>query len=121
MIIQKNTIEKAISVLKQTPNITSDLGDLCVALQQMLTNENNQNSYVNLIDKEAYFAKILWQAEDIRSHLREEGLPDTDETVDEVLSYISVSAMEDCSDGWLYIYDAVAKYEENHPQPPILK
>lgn len=98
MRFTKTEIEKAITELSN-PKMKS-------FLQAVLNDKECENKY-DLINKDHYFATILWQKEDIKVALEEEDMPNNDDMVEKILDHIGISEMENCEHGWDCITDAI--------------
>lgn len=98
MKFTKTEIEKAITELSN-PKMKS-------FLQAVLNDKECENKY-DLINKDHYFATILWQKEDIKVALEEEDMPNNDDMVEKILDHIGISEMENCEHGWDCITDAI--------------
>jgi len=91
------------------------------ALEQMLkAMEHDNRDGLNLIDRDSYIATVLWQEEDIKSVLEDRGFPTDEETVTEVLNHLSISQLEDCSDGFDVIHAAVDEYARANSLPRFM-
>lgn len=108
MRVDKSEVLRAIEVLKKQGNPTMDVINVVSALQYIADNANGNE--VNLFDRNAYFASILWHEIDVREEMLQRGIDATEEAVSEVLKRIDVDSMEDCSDAWEYIYIAIEEY-----------
>lgn len=104
--MKKEDLVKTIDILKLHAEAPA-----CViqALQKIVDDDENDPSDIILIDRGHYYASILWQEDDIRSELRDQGYEASDENVEEVLSCLDIEEMENCSQGWDRIYDAIYK------------
>lgn len=100
--MRKSELVRAIEVLSAA-NETPEL----VSVLQEIVSDPESGDYVRLIDREKYFATILWQTDDIRSGLEDQGIEPTDENVDRVFENLGISEMENCSHGWECIYEAI--------------
>lgn len=110
MEVSKKALVQAIEILK-----VSDKTDTKEALEliNVLTTlaARSPYEYIDLFNRDEYFATILWQNEDVASCFKENtGRDATDEDMAEILNRISIGDMEDCSHGWDCIEDAVSSY-----------
>lgn len=103
-MIDKKELSKAIKILKDSKSISEDLIN---TLQNIVDEEDTaDDDTVELIDKNKYFATILWQNEDIRSMLKEHNIPISKENIDKIFDELDTTSMEDCSHGWDIMEDA---------------
>lgn len=83
-----------------------DVNAVAMELHQMIA-DRSDNDFVNLIDRERYFASILWQEEDIKEALLQHCIEPTPENVAKVLSVLDIKEMENCEHGWEVIEAAL--------------
>ena len=101
-MIVKKELWQAIAILKacdRCPELTD-------TLESILNNTNNPYSTVDLLDRNAFMATVLWTDEDIEGILRSEGIEPTDAIMHTVKCRV-VDSLEDCSDGYEIITAAI--------------
>lgn len=103
-MITKQHLRNAVKALQESG---ADVGTLKETLMDIIEDDENQDSDIDLIDRNHYFASILWQEKDVRSELMERGYAPSDKNVSEVMSELDTDSMEDCSDAWEFIYKAI--------------
>ena len=101
--MKKSELERAIKVLS-TANETPEL----VSVLQRIVSDPEVGYHVRLIDRNKYFATILWQTDDIRDGLKCRGIDPTDENVNRVFENLGIDEMENCEHGWECIYEAIS-------------
>lgn len=97
----KEVISKAADVLSADDDFKALVGVL-----RGFANDDECSS-VALINRNHYFATVLWQEQDIVDLLRENGIEASQKNISAVLNNLSVSDMEDCSKGWELLQAAV--------------
>ena len=90
---------RSLGVANESPELVKRLSEIAAGL--------GEHDEAVLIDRNQYFASILWQEEDVRSALEERGVDPTEENISLVLSDCDVSEMENCEHGWECIYAAI--------------
>lgn len=100
--MKRHEIERAIEILSSA----NETPTLIRRLKEIVTDPEG-SSEVDLIDRNKYFATILWQEEDIRSALEDRGIEPTDENIELVFDNLGISEMENCEYGWDCIYCAI--------------
>lgn len=92
-MVKKKELEKAIEVLEKE-EVSKELIEMLKGIAK-----NKATDEVNLINRCDYFAKILWQEEDIYCALEKNNIKPTKENISAVANE-SVGVLEDCSHGW---------------------
>lgn len=115
MVFRKDTLEEAAREIQfRHPALATFLKECAKTA--------DANDRVELLDRNEYFASILWQKCDVKDFLIEErGYLEeeiTDEMVDSIIAKIrSDYDIENCEPGWEVIGAAVDDYErENVPE-----
>jgi putative heme iron utilization protein len=95
MKISKFEAQKAAGILQE-----NGLYSLAEVLETIA--KNPETNTIDLINRDHYFATILWQRQDIYDSLRSWGDFETitEEMVDAVLDHLSIEEMQNCSHGW---------------------
>lgn len=106
-------IENAAKMLKNIePRLANELNRIVEEASNNKYPSTNKQE-IELINKNEYFASILWTRYDIKCTLEENGYEGTDENINAVLNEISISDMEDCENGWNIINAAFYRCKEN--------
>lgn len=105
MTVSKKEIEDALSILKANGG-SAKAEKLCGALSYIIDGMGGRE-HADIIDRDAYIASVLWHRKDIEEALDERGLEPADENVGKAIGALDTGMLEDCSDGWDAIYDAV--------------
>ena len=78
-------------------------------LRDLITGKQN-NTVLDLLDRNDYFASKLWCEEDIKDVLKEEGYPVTEANIMAVMNDDALNDLADCADyEWNIIYDSVVR------------
>lgn len=101
-------IKNALVAIEKSQQCINDnnVKTVVMELHQMIA-DRSDNDFVNLIDREQYFASILWQEEDIKEALLQHCIEPTSENVEKVLSVLDIKEMENCEHGWEVIETAL--------------
>lgn len=117
MSIHINEVKQALMQLKDASgNVPESMINLCNTLTAIVnTAESDNRSTVELIDREATIATVLWYDQDLKTRLNEQDWSDTKKNVKAVLSELNPKAM--CGGmietGWDYIDAAITACEKN--------
>ena len=88
-------LKRAISVLEKADSHGCE--KIKKILKEIVKTSIEEN--VNLIDRNQYFATILWQDDDIKTALEERDFSTLSENVERIKTN-SKKQLEDCSHGW---------------------
>lgn len=117
MTIHINEVKCALMALKdQSGNVPKSMINFIDTLTTIVTTaEANNRNTIELIDRKAMIATVLWDEEDLRTGLNEHDWADTKRNLNAVLSELSPEAMCDgmIETGWDYIDAAIATCERN--------
>lgn len=106
MELSRKELEKTVLLLKDNPEVKN----VCEALQKASEGLQKKNSdTVEAIDHNQFFARVIWQEEDIRTHLEDKGYEVSDENVNKVLQELDARRLVETmiEAGWEIIYEAV--------------
>ena len=114
MEFTKGELLNAAAVLLKSEN--KDAKKVGRELESMVNDPDCGGDY-DIINREHYFATVLWSLDDIRVMLRSKGYADTRQNITKVGSQLDVGGMEDCSDGWEYISQAIEAAKNDLAEP----
>jgi len=84
------------------------IGDRNIPVLASLVEGKADSTYLNLIDRDDYFASKIWCEEDIATVLIENGYEDTEDNIQAVLGTGMLKVLNDCTDqDWQVITNAV--------------
>ena len=108
MKFTKNELLNAAEILFKSGN--KDAKKMGYALADIMNDPDCGGEY-DIINREHYFATVLWSLEDIKGGLISKGFSDDLENILKVRKQLSGGALEDCSDGWECIFQAIDRIE----------
>lgn len=97
MEFTKSELKNAVSVLLKSEN--EDANRVGYTLAKIMYDPECGGEY-DLINRNHYIATILWQTEDVKGELEEQGFEGSDENAAIVINEGLHGSLEDCSSGW---------------------
>lgn len=103
MYILKSELEKAIL------SIPNECENVKTVLKRILCDPENTSNKVNIIDREAYLATILWTEEDISQALYQMKIEDSEENMSMIIGEYLSDEIEEAgiAAGWDVINDTI--------------